>query len=103
MPGLQGLHPALVDDIVASGETMLAAARLLLAAGFARPKLLAVHPVVAEGAAENFEQTGGLELVTCNTIDHSTNRIDVTGAVLTAVAHQLRLDARGAPDPAGVR
>ena len=93
----------LVDDIVSSGETMLAAARLLVAAGFPRPKLVAVHAVVAEGAVENFERSGGLELVTCNTIDHPTNRIDVTSAVLTAVAHQLRLDARGALDPAGAR
>jgi ribose-phosphate pyrophosphokinase len=103
MPGLQGLQPVLVDDIVSSGETMLAATRLLLAAGFARPKLVAVHAVGAAGTTESFDPTGDLELVTCNTIEHPTNRIDVTGAILTAVAHQLRLDARGAPDPAGVR
>jgi ribose-phosphate pyrophosphokinase len=103
MPGLEGLQPVLVDDIVSSGGTMLAAARLLRAAGFAQPQIVAVHAVAAEGAAENFERTGGLELVSCNTIDHPTNRIDVTGAVLTAVAHQLRLDARGALDPAGAR
>jgi ribose-phosphate pyrophosphokinase len=103
MPGLQGMQPVLVDDIVSSGETMLAATRLLLATGFARPTLVAVHAVGAEGATEGFERTGDLDLVTCNTIEHPTNRIDVTGAILTAVAHQLRLDARGAPDPAGAR
>ena len=103
MTAVRHLRPVLVDDIVSSGGTMLAAVRLLLAAGFARPKLVAVHPVVAGGAAENIEETGSLELVTCNTIDHPTNRIDVTGAVLTAVAHQLRLDARGALDFVGAR
>jgi hypothetical protein len=64
---------------------------------------VAVHAVGAEGSTEGFDRTGNLELVTCNTIEHPTNRIDVTGAILTTVAHQLRLDARGAPDPAGAR
>jgi ribose-phosphate pyrophosphokinase len=103
MTAVRHLRPVLLDDIVSSGGTMLAAARLLMAAGFPRPMIVAVHPVLAEATAENFERSGGLELVSCNTIDHPTNRIDVTGAVLTGVAHQLQLDAHGALDPASAR
>jgi ribose-phosphate pyrophosphokinase len=103
MPGLQGMQPVLVDDIVSSGGTMLAAVRLLHGAGFARPVIVAIHAVVAEGEAENFDRTGGVQLVTCNTIDHPTNRIDVTGAIRTAVAHQLQLDVRRALAPSSER
>jgi ribose-phosphate pyrophosphokinase len=103
MAGLRGRQPVLVDDIVSSGGTMLATARLLESAGFPSPRIVAVHAVVVEGAIENLQRAGGLELVSCNTIDHPTNRIDVAEAVRAAVVHQLRLDASSAPAPAYAR
>jgi ribose-phosphate pyrophosphokinase len=103
MTAVRHLRPVLVDDMVSSGGTMLAAVRLLQGAGFARPVIVAVHAVVAEDAAENVDRTGGVELVTCNTIDHPTNRIDMTGAIRRAVAHQLQLDVRHALAPSGER
>lgn len=103
MAGLRGRQPVLVDDIVSSGGTMLAAARLLESAGFPSPRIVAVHAVVAEDAIESLQRAGGLDLVSSNTIDHPTNRIDVAEAVGAAVVHQLRLDASSAPAPAYAR
>jgi ribose-phosphate pyrophosphokinase len=94
MTAVRRLQPVLVDDIVSSGATMLAAARMLQEAGLARPVIVAVHAVMAEGAAESFDRAGGLELVTCDTVDHPTNRIDLTSAIRKAVAHRLQPDAR---------
>jgi ribose-phosphate pyrophosphokinase len=102
MTGLEGRHPVLVDDIVSSGGTMLAAIRLLRAAGFPRPWVLAVHAVIGREATENLERAGRLELVSCNTIVHPTNRIDVSAAIQAAVEHQLRLGAAGTAAPRAV-
>jgi ribose-phosphate pyrophosphokinase len=92
MAPFRGLQPVLVDDIASTGETMLAAARLLTAAGLERPVAVAVHPVGAEPIIEDFARAG-LRLVSCNTIDHPSNRIDLTALLAAAVTHQLALDA----------
>lgn len=43
--------PVLADDIIASGATMIEAARLLVAAGMRRPHCLAVHALFDESTA----------------------------------------------------
>jgi ribose-phosphate pyrophosphokinase len=91
MPGLDYHQPVLVDDIVASGGTVRAAARLLAARGFARPWVVAVHAVADPVTTEVLEREARLELVTCNTIGHPSNRIDVSELIRAAV--ELRLQA----------
>lgn len=86
-------RPVLVDDIVASGTTMSAAVRLLRRAGFAEPLCLVVHPVFAPGALEGLREAGAGEVVSCDTIPHPTNGIEVGGVVADAVAGVLERGA----------
>jgi ribose-phosphate pyrophosphokinase len=90
---LRGREPVLVDDIVASGGTARAAARLLERAGFAARWLVAVHAVADPPTTERLERETHLELATCNTIQHPTNRIDVAEAVRAAVERRLLVGA----------
>lgn len=93
MEGLESRQPVLVDDIVASGRTVRVAARLLTAAGFRAPWVVAVHAVADRETTEALERDARLELVTCNTIAHPSNRIDLSDAIRAAVERRLRADA----------
>jgi ribose-phosphate pyrophosphokinase len=90
MPELEEHQPVLVDDIVASGGTIRAAARLLAARGFARPWVVAVHPVADQPTTAALQREARLELVSCNTIHHPSNRIDVSEVIRAAVEHRLQ-------------
>jgi ribose-phosphate pyrophosphokinase len=72
-----GRRPILVDDIVATGRTMVAAVQLLRQTGVP-PFCIAVHAVFAGNAFENLKAAGAAGIVTTNTIPHPTNEIDVT-------------------------
>ena len=92
MPEAKAWQPVLLDDMVSTGGTVLAAARLLEAAGFPPPLVVAVHAVLGADVSESLAEAR-LELVTCNTIDHPSNRIDVTPLLRDAIGRQVALDA----------
>ena len=87
--GLEGRQPVLVDDIVASGGTVRAASRLLASAGLPLRWVVAVHAVADPLTAEALGREAGVELVTCNTIPHPSNRIDVLEAIRAAVERRM--------------
>ena len=76
--------PVLVDDIISSGRTMLAALKLLRGQVSAQPICLGVHGIFADGS-DKLLADAGAGVVTTNTIPHATNRIDVTSALADAV------------------
>lgn len=92
-----GHQPVLIDDIIASGGTMLESARLLQRAGWPPPACLAVHGVFAGGAYEALQDAGMTTIATCNTIPHPSNAIDVGGLVAAAVTQRLRLSGMSEP------
>ena len=69
--------PVLIDDIISSARTMAEAARVLAREGAAPPICVGVHAVFASGAEEALRSAGVSRVVTCNTIEHPTNDIDV--------------------------
>lgn len=86
---MRGRTPVVVDDIVSSAHTMAAAVRELMSLGFEAPVCIGVHAVFAAGALELLQAVGAAAVVSCNTLRHSTNAIDVTGAVAEAVRVEL--------------
>jgi ribose-phosphate pyrophosphokinase len=92
MSPLRGHTPVLVDDIISTGHTMAGAVRRLREAGAAAPVCVAVHGVFVEGAEQLLQRAGAARLVTCNTLTHPTNAIDLTEALAEAV-RVLRHDA----------
>jgi len=92
-----GHQPVLVDDIIASGATMIEATRLLRRAGWPAPVCLAVHGVFAGNAYASLQEAGAAKIVTCNTITHASNEIDVSRLVAAAVEQSLQSSGLSAP------
>jgi ribose-phosphate pyrophosphokinase len=84
-----GRQPVLVDDIISSGATMAAAIRALRSAGWPAPVCLAVHALFAGGADEALRDAGAEDVITCNTVAHSSNALDVRGLLAGAVSRRL--------------
>lgn len=91
-----GHQPVLVDDIIASGATMIEATRLLQLAGWPAPICLGVHAVFAGNAYASLQKAGAAKIVTCNTITHSSNEIDVSRLVAAAVEQSLQASGMSA-------
>jgi ribose-phosphate pyrophosphokinase len=91
-----GREPVLVDDIISTGATMRQAVTLLRNAGFPAPRCVAVHPVFAGDAERELMRAGAHSVVTCNTLAHPTNGIDVLPAIVEGVRVLLAAD----PEPA---
>lgn len=84
-----GRTPVLIDDIISSARTMaVAAARVRQAFGTA-PVCVGVHAIFAPDAMQALEAAGAGRIVTCNTLPHPTNAIDVTPEVAQAVKDVL--------------
>ena len=92
---LQNKTPVLVDDIVSSAATLAVAARRLRDVGCEAPVCVGVHAVFAAEAAARLQVSGAARVVTCNTLKHPSNAIDVTTAMADAV--RAVVAALGAP------
>jgi ribose-phosphate pyrophosphokinase len=70
--------PVLVDDIIASGHTMIEALHRLDLKASPAPVCIGVHGVFAPGAVEELRAAGASRIVTSNTIDGDTALIDIS-------------------------
>lgn len=70
--------PVLLDDIISTGHTMIKTIILLKKAGMKAPVCIGIHAVFSETAFKDLKKAGAKILLTCNTILHFTNRIDIT-------------------------
>ena len=80
--------PVFVDDIISTGRTMREAIRQIKARGHAAPVCVAVHGLFTADAYEALIRDGA-RVVTCNTVPHPSNAIDVQCAVGAAVRRLL--------------
>lgn len=82
---LHGRAPVLIDDIISSGRTMLEAVRLISSASEQKqPVCIAVHALFADNADAALARAGA-RIVTCNTVLHATNAIDVWPSLAHAI------------------
>ena len=70
--------PVLVDDIISTARTMIAAAGHLKDAGMKPPVCIGIHAVFAGDGYEALQGAGAGKIVTCNTIPHPSNAIDLS-------------------------
>lgn len=76
--GLYGNHtPVLVDDIISTATTMVRTIRKLLEKGAKNPVCIGVHAVFSGDSFLSLKNSGACDIITCNTIMHETNRIDI--------------------------
>ena len=77
--------PVLVDDIVSTARTMIETVGHLRRIGLLAPVCVAVHAVFATGAYGELLATGTKSVVSCDTIPHPSNAIDLAGDLASAV------------------
>lgn len=87
----QGGTPVLVDDITATAQTMIAAVARLKEAGLPPPVCVTVHPIFAGTAYDDLRAAGVERIVSCNTIAHPSNRIDLSDEVAVAAVELMAI------------
>lgn len=76
----------LVDDVISSGHTIQQAALALTTAGCSEVFAACTHSLFAEGASDILKQAGVRKVLSCNTIKHPSNCIDIS----ELLAHSLQ-------------
>ncbi len=93
VPDLDRWHdhtPVLVDDIISTGRTMIETLGHLERLGLPPAVCIGVHGVFAGTSFEDIRAAGAARIVTCNTIPHPSNAIDLTAAFAAALSQLLR-------------
>ena len=81
--------PVLIDDIISTARTMIETVRHLGSAGLVAPVCVGVHAVFAAGAYDELRAAGAATVVTCNSIPHVSNAIDLSVDLARAVATRV--------------
>ena len=78
----QECTPVLVDDIISTGRTMLQTAVHLKNAGMKKPLCIGVHAVCSDLDYQTLKEGYVEAVVSCNTIPHESNGIDIVQALI---------------------
>lgn len=79
----QAHTPVLIDDIISSGKTMIETIAHLKQLGFSRPTCIGVHGLFSDCAYTQLTEQA--EIITCNSIPHPSNKIDISKALSAAI------------------
>lgn len=80
-----GRTPVLLDDIVSTGHTLMAAARALQRAGLRAPICVGVHALCDDEAVAGLREAGVERLASCDTVPHASNAISVVPLLAAAL------------------
>jgi len=87
--------PVLVDDIISTAQTMIQTLSHLKKLQMAPPVCIGVHAVFAGNAYDALLEAGAARVISCNTIHHPSNSIDLSPLLLNGI--QERLDSFSTP------
>ena len=82
--------PVLVDDIISTGHTMLETIAHLKEEGMKPPICIGVHAVFAGNSYQEILKTNIERLVTCNTIPHPSNKIDLNEEIIKGIKNLVQ-------------
>jgi ribose-phosphate pyrophosphokinase len=77
--------PVLVDDIISTARTMIESVKHLSDLNMKPPICIGVHAVFAGRAYEDLLNSGVEKVITCNTIPHISNQIDLSQSIIEAL------------------
>jgi len=86
----QGKTAVIIDDVISSGHTVLECMRALRDKGIENMDCACVHGIFSGGIEATLREKGLRRLVTCNTIPHDSNSLDVSDLLVPAI-HDLVL------------
>jgi ribose-phosphate pyrophosphokinase len=88
IPNIQNIKsysPVLVDDIISTGRTMVGTVVHLKNMGIESVTCIGVHAIFAEDAYQILLDTQITQVITCNTINHETNKIDMSSLIIDSL------------------
>lgn len=91
--------PVLVDDIISTARTMTETLGHLRRAGMAPAVCVGIHAVFAGDGYEALQAAGPARIVTCNSIPHPTNAVDLSPSLAAAVEDLIVQGAEEAESP----
>lgn len=80
--------PVVIDDIISTAHTMMETISHLKEKGMPPPVCIGVHAVFTEETFSRLLSSGAKEVVTCNTIAHGSNRIDISQLIVNTFKQQ---------------
>src|SRR5690606_11753794 len=75
----------IIDDVIASGHTILRALLALKDAGIARVDCAAVHGIFADDCDKKLILAGLRQLITSNSIPHPSNEVDLSSLLVKPI------------------
>lgn len=81
----EGKNVVIIDDIVSTGHTMIEAVKEIMKRKVKSVDCICVHAIMAENAFEKLEAAGARKIISCNTIKHRSNSIDVSSICAEAI------------------
>ncbi len=85
--------PVLIDDIISTAKTMIGTIKHLKKEGMKPPVCIGVHAVFAGNAYEELQNSGAALVVTCNTIPHVSNKIDLTESLAENIKDLMKINS----------
>ena len=85
----QDYTAVIVDDVISSGYTILKAMQALQLQGFKRVQCIAVHGIFANNSDDLLYKAGLHQLVTSNTITHTSNGVDIAPLLIAPIKRLL--------------
>ncbi|SDX41126.1 ribose-phosphate diphosphokinase [Marinobacter mobilis] len=79
----------IIDDVISSGHTILECIASLKAGGISRVRCAAIHGIFADSSDIRLRDAGLEALVTCNTIAHDSNGVDIAPLLVKPVTELL--------------
>lgn len=81
--------PIILDDIISTAQTMIQTAHQLKAIGMPPPICIGVHPIFAANSYQTLLKAPIVKVISCNTIPHPTNAIDISPLIINTLKKDL--------------
>lgn len=78
----KGCTPVLIDDIISTAKTMIGAVEHLIELETLPPQCIGIHGIFAGNAYNDLLKVGAAKVITCNTIPHFSNQIDLSKTIV---------------------
>ncbi len=86
---IKGKNIVIVDDIISTGNTMIKACQQAKKLGAKTVNAVGVHGLFVEKGYLKMKRAGFDDIVTCNTIEHESNKIDVTEILIEELKKEI--------------
>ncbi len=77
--------PVLIDDIIATAQTMIKTVEHVHTLDMRAPVCIGIHAIFADNSYKALKDSGAGQIVTCNTIAHSSNAIDISNLIASGL------------------